>query len=974
MRAHLHGQASEIAQAINPELAGQLTFTSADEGTPAFERLREQMVAYGRLLPLRGIYSLALRDGHIVFGPENYPPDDPQASPPGTVYERPSPGDWEVFQTGKPTMIGPQEDEYGTFLSAVIPVLDPRTGEVLMAVGVDVEADHWQAQVNGARWGPGIGALGLMLVLLAGVRAVEWRRRLPVERQPRLRHIETALVGAFGVFLTVGLTLVVLESENRERGWVFDRLSGAKAGVIRDTFRDIQTGVDNIARFYDGSRHVRREEFSTFTRPMLRSAVVQAYAWIPVVTAEERKRAEAQAQADGHPEFVIWERNTRGQRIPATERATYYPVAHVEPWASNELALGFDLGSERSRRKAIEQAVQTGLMTCTDPVALLRDVEPSQGILVFRPVLARDGSSTPHGSEGMPAGTLRGLALGVIRLQSMLKDTLRQSDDSAPLIAAHLVNLASAEGPTLLASQPNQDAHADDTCIQRGQLHQRLHRQVHPVFVFGRPFAVITHPTPAFYAAYPIRTSWLAGLFGLFLTAVLVVLVGVLRNRHTHLEQQVQQRTLQLCESERRFRQMAVQAEAASLAKSEFLANVSHEIRTPMTAILGYADLIDDGCVGHCNFGRCQIPEAVTTIQRNGSHLLGLINDILDLSKIEAGQMPTEQLACSPHQITAEVASLVRVRAEAKNLEFYIEFIGPIPEVIRTDPLRLRQILVNLLGNAIKFTESGGVRLLVRLVRDEGVARLQFDVVDTGIGMTPEQTGCIFHPFSQADASTTRQFGGTGLGLAISKRLALLLGGDVLLVETEPGLGTRFRATVAVGPLEGVRMIEGAGNEDAVTLRQDSHGTAPALTDREKPFEDVRILLVEDGPDNQRLIAHLLKKGGADVVLADNGRIGLDLALAASRTGKPFNVVLMDMQMPVMDGYEATAALRDAGYSWPIIALTAHAMASDRAKCLEAGCNDYASKPIDRARLFEIIQRHLVATPERVPATAGSAR
>ena len=404
--------------------------------------------------------------------------------------------------------------------------------------------------------------------------------------------------------------------------------------------------------------------------------------------------------------------------------------------------------------------------------------------------------------------------------------------------------------------------------------------------------------------------------------------------------------------------QMAVRAEAANCAKSEFLANMSHEIRTPMTAILGYADMVAEGCPGQCAYGSRELREGLGTVRRNGKHLLSLINDILDLSKIEADKMTTELVACSPRRLVVEVASLVRGRATRKGLQFRTEFIGPVPATIRTDPQRLRQILINLLGNAIKFTQTGAVRLVVRLVTGGGVPQMQFDVIDTGVGMTAEQAKRMFQPFSQADSSTTRQYGGTGLGLVISRRLAHLIGGDVLLVESRPGQGTRFRATVATGSLDGVSMVEDGLNDATTDDSPEPAAQSPTPAALAKPLEGLRILLVEDGPDNQRLIELLLTKAGASVELADNGRIGLDKALAAARVGLAFDAILMDMQMPVMDGYEATQALRAAEYRGPIIALTAHAMEHDRLRCLNVGCDDFASKPIHRDRLIELVQRH----------------
>jgi PAS domain S-box-containing protein len=426
------------------------------------------------------------------------------------------------------------------------------------------------------------------------------------------------------------------------------------------------------------------------------------------------------------------------------------------------------------------------------------------------------------------------------------------------------------------------------------------------------------------------------------------------------------------------------QADAANVAKSGFLANMSHEIRTPMTAILGFAEMIGNSiecCTACPEFRSCparvQNKEHIQIIRRNGEHLLGLINDILDLSKIESGRMVVEHRSCSPAQLVEEVASLMRVRAIEKGLSLDVRYDFPLPEAILSDPARLRQILVNLVGNSVKFTSRGGIALTLRCVRDAGApqATIAFDVKDTGIGMTPEEVGGLFQPFVQADSSTTRRYGGTGLGLSISKRMAELLGGGID-VESRPGEGSTFTFTMKADLPDAVRML----NDLSEVPASASGDAQPRLS---APGLCGRVLLAEDGPDNQRLLSAILRTAGAEVDLVANGRLAVEQAMSAWSAGAPYGVILMDMQMPEMDGYEATRQLRRSGYDGPIVALTAHAMAEDRAKCLAAGCDEYATKPVDRIVLLHALARLLgcpatglekentVATPSRAPSGGG---
>jgi signal transduction histidine kinase/CheY-like chemotaxis protein len=421
-------------------------------------------------------------------------------------------------------------------------------------------------------------------------------------------------------------------------------------------------------------------------------------------------------------------------------------------------------------------------------------------------------------------------------------------------------------------------------------------------------------------------------------------------------------------------------AEEANRVKSEFLATMSHEIRTPLTAILGYTDLLlgEHEAELATPLGR----DHLLTIKRNSGHLMAILNDILDLSRIEANKMTVEHVPASPAVLLDQVCELMRVKADEKGLQLSSQLDASVPQTITTDPMRLRQILVNLIGNAIKFTESGVVKVAVSM-SSEPVPRLAFDVEDTGIGMSSDQVQRVFGAFEQADSSTTRKFGGSGLGLRISQRLAEMLGGDIT-VTSVLGRGSTFRLRVATGATSAPALpssqqpgiyamasremlsIAGASpgsvNEPAASQAVASQSVASQAVASQsvaQPLSGARILLAEDGPDNQKLITFILQRAGAQVDLVENGKRLVERMTAAGAIDaplcpdSPYDLILTDIQMPEMDGYEATRVLREKGCVLPIIALTAHAMSGEEQRGMSAGCNAYMTKPIDRRALIE---------------------
>ena len=488
LREAILTQARAIASTVHPERVKALSFTEADRDRPEFVRLRQQMMSYRDLIQAQGIWSLTLRDGDLLFGPETYPDGNPLASPPGAVYEQPSAQVRDLFHTGQAFVQGPYIDEYGAFVSAFAPVFDPRSNEILMAIGVDMDATDWQTRMARVRLVAVFYVLVLGAIVMGGAFAL-YRQK---------GRGEVYWVALCGLALTFGAAMVLDNSETRARRKIFSHLTEVQAHQVQDIFYDLwRHQLGSLARFYENSDEVTRGEFQAFVHPIVQQNSIQGLTWIPAVPATEKDARETQARSEVFEGFSIWQRTTDGQREPASGRDVYYPVWHTEPLADNQSVLGYDVGSEPVRRAALETAIKTGLTTGTDPITLLQETENRAGLLVFHPVFLGENR------------ILQGFVLTALRLESLLVSTLSPSRaEDLPAIAC-LHQLQPDAPPIFLAASAQGDAHRDCGAKAPIALSDSGHLSaVYPLFIFGKTYALIVHPGPAFLSAHPARARW----------------------------------------------------------------------------------------------------------------------------------------------------------------------------------------------------------------------------------------------------------------------------------------------------------------------------------------------------------------------------------------------------------------------------------------------------------------------------------
>jgi len=713
-----------------------------------------------------------------------------------------------------------------------------------------------------------------------------------------------------------------------------------------DSFKAYEQALIFTRGFIQSSNYVDRQEWKDFVSSAQLNEQfkgVQGFGYVQRVEPNDLDSFIKEVHDQGVNDFKI-KNHTGFER--ADPQDPYYIVKYYEPEPKNRSALGLNTATNPANRDVYDRATDTGTVQVSVPFRLKQQAGSleSNG-LVF---------ALPHFAKGMPTTTTkdRRAAIRGWVIISLNMDHFHQAfavlNGEEDNICMSSTDYSGNKVKLFETDIDKQTATCADCQINHAGEPIEFSQEI-----FGRVFDVevsINHSDAAGELSLSefhdnlqkAHTVLLVGIKVTLLVLFLTIFITAGRSRAQKLALRM---TKSLRVSQEELRELAFQAHKANNAKSDFLASMSHEIRTPMTAILGYTEILSDIAPMHKDPD--SMYKTVDRIKGAGSHLLMVINDVLDLSKIESGKLEITTAPCRIGEILTETVGTLKVRANKSNLDLQVEFQTPVPGTIITDSYRVRQILLNLVGNAIKFTDQGSVTIMVSADKDT----ISLAVKDSGIGIPPEQLNELFKPFVQTNSSSIVSKQGTGLGLSISRTLSEMMGGTLTATSTQ-GNGSTFTCTL---PL---KVPSDRSSEFITTLPCQSITHNKDQSQQSNQLAG-RILIAEDGPDNQKLLKYFLTKAGLQVNIVENGKLAID----EFNNDPDFDLIIMDMQMPVMDGYLATKELRNAGCTLPILALTAHAMSDDRQKCINCGCDEYETKPLNNARLIRTITRLL--DPER---------
>lgn len=720
------------------------------------------------------------------------------------------------------------------------------------------------------------------------------------------------------VLLTIGLILsaltFLLTWSQQKNKWLnqFNHQVQKEMSIFQGKLEVNEQLLVGVRSFFEASTHVDSNEFKLYTTPILKNhTFIQALSWNPRVFAAERKVYEDKIRSKFSPNFSFTEKSMNGNMDRAGYSTEYIPVYYIEPLQGNEKAWGFNLASNPTRLKSLNEARDQGKPLATDKITLVQEKHSQAGVLIFVPF---------YGNEGIPETRserrkkLKGFISGVYRVGDLIDKMIVSSLGKGINLAIFKKNELNEENKlygNLIAASPLQVSSQIDFS--------------------GRPWTIVWQGSSDFGDGFNIGYAILgsAGVLGLF---IFIAIIFELNSSRTRLvEHEVSIRTVDLEEARKKLELSKIEAEKANHAKSLFLANMSHEIRTPMNAVLGYSQIL----LRKKTLDK-ETKDAVKTIDNSSKNLLKMINEILDISKIEAGKMELHLNDYNLDDLIRNLSNLFELRCKENNLKWTVKgFSDPVP--VQGDETKLRQVLVNLLGNAIKFTNYGEVSFNVTSLEND---QYRFDITDTGQGIPLEAQEKIFDAFQQDEAGSAN--GGTGLGLAIAKKQLQLMGSDLFL-ESIVNEGTKFYFTLHLSPASGDIIKHTAKTDSILHL-------APECR--------IKALVADDIKENREVLSQLLSSIGVEILNAENGKEALEQA----KEHHP-DIIFLDMRMPIMRGEDALKLIRqELGKNQiKVVAITASALDRNRKYYLELGFHEYISKPFKEEEIFNCLKNLLDA-------------
>ncbi len=757
-----------------------------------------------------------------------------------------------------------------------------------------------------ASWwiGDTVGALVLAPVIVIGFN---YRDKISTAR--RLSVILPLVV----VFLFVVILFSVVRQSGQESTQLrFEQRTSILVNAVQRQLDDVFNTLYSIRGFYAASSFVDREEFEQFAQhPLEHVPGIYALAFSQYVPYPESNLFIQSLKEEGFTDYRIKFINDKQALLES--RQDYVLVNYVIPFEENKAAFGLNLMSEQHRREALIRARDINQMIVTPQIELVHDGEPIKGFIAFLPIY-HNGKSTETRQDRR--NHIYGFVSVVFRVDDIIHAALEGLERSGIRLAIH-----------------DMSDQGEGTVLYEETDYLTLLKKDYYFNVGGKKWAMSFYPTKAYLEAEQDWSVWIILIGGLLFSALLCAFLLLITGRTVAVQKLVNEKTCELIGAKK-------QAEEANMAKSEFLANMSHEIRTPMNGVIGAASLMENSDLSD------KQKIYLTTIKKSSESLLQIINDILDFSKIESGKLDFEVIPFNLKSLFDDIKNTMSIQIE-DGVAFRLDWDKEVPCYVKGDPVRIKQVLFNLVSNASKFTSQGAITIHVRLTNIKAEKQgFIVSVEDTGIGIPADKLACVFKKFSQAEENTTRRFGGTGLGLAICEKLVDIMEGDIT-VDSVLGEGSTFTFSMYL-PLSSAEEV------------QENHRSESAEgTSINANFNGAKVLLVEDNVVNQMIAAEMLGMVGCQVTTAENGREGVDLFKQQS-----FDLVFMDCRMPEMDGYEATKHIRQYESEntlpvTPILALTANAMKDDIQACISAGMNDHVAKPIHVEQVIAALDKWL---------------